>query len=341
MCITRRPRGLGITLGLRTHYSFSVLCCDKLPGRFFREQHGWTGLLMDGGFENKAINLQKQFLSAENIVHLFRQNNVSKELDLLSVDTDLNTFWILREILAGGFQPRVIIAEVNIDFLPGQAYAVVYLPHGMWTDPYNCYYGASPEAFAQLGEAFGYTPVYLLAGGANLILVRTSILDQPLHLTVRNVSRAIDYAIDRHTDCDGMPWVHVRAQDLRSHKHYRVALLAHARRSGAAAAAALSLAAPASSAGGPHIASASASGSSSSSAHAGSSSAQVGVVPSDGDGFLNPPAADVARVYSALVRHGAFGGLWPAIRSKRVRRGFHELASPMSMSVAIPYRTHA
>lgn len=31
--------------------------------RFLHERLGWDGLLMDGGFENPAINLQREFIT--------------------------------------------------------------------------------------------------------------------------------------------------------------------------------------------------------------------------------------------------------------------------------------
>ena len=37
---------------------------------------GWQGLLMDGGYSNPSINLQKEFIMAENIEELFRKHSV-------------------------------------------------------------------------------------------------------------------------------------------------------------------------------------------------------------------------------------------------------------------------
>tara|TARA_Y100001935_G_C17281180_1_gene497571 strand:- start:1118 stop:1249 length:132 start_codon:yes stop_codon:yes gene_type:complete len=43
---------------------------------------------MDGGNENDAINLKKEFITAENINELFEKYNVPESFDLLSIDID-------------------------------------------------------------------------------------------------------------------------------------------------------------------------------------------------------------------------------------------------------------
>ena len=44
-------------------------CCSRV----LMKEHGWTGLLMDGGHENLPINLRKEFVYAENIEALFEK----------------------------------------------------------------------------------------------------------------------------------------------------------------------------------------------------------------------------------------------------------------------------
>ena len=79
---------------------------------------GWNGLLMDGGYEDEAINLHEEFIYDSNIVALFEKYKVPKAFDLLSTDTDFKDFWISESILAAGFRPRVIVSEVNPCFNP-------------------------------------------------------------------------------------------------------------------------------------------------------------------------------------------------------------------------------
>jgi len=66
--------------------------------RFLAERRGWSGLLMDGGFENPAINLRREFITAENINELFARYDVPHDLDLLSIDIDGNDYWVWENI---------------------------------------------------------------------------------------------------------------------------------------------------------------------------------------------------------------------------------------------------
>jgi hypothetical protein len=67
--------------------------------RILREKYNWNGLLMDGGYENEAINLKKEYITKENIVLLFKKYNIPNKVNLLSLDIDFNDFYILHELL--------------------------------------------------------------------------------------------------------------------------------------------------------------------------------------------------------------------------------------------------
>lgn len=72
------------------------------------------GLLMDGGFSNKDINLNKEFITEGNILNLFAKYNVSRNFDVLSIDVDLFDWWILAKILRDSdYRPKIIIVETN------------------------------------------------------------------------------------------------------------------------------------------------------------------------------------------------------------------------------------
>ena len=97
---------------------------------------------MDGGHENKDINLHKvifwlvmkDFLLTlksiflfkvvlcfyipnnfrpSNIVKLFERFVVPYNFDLLSVDTDAYDWFMLEAIFEAGYKPRVVITEIN------------------------------------------------------------------------------------------------------------------------------------------------------------------------------------------------------------------------------------
>jgi len=69
---------------------------------------------MDGSHQDPSINLHKEYMRSDNIAALFTKHGVPRPaFDLLSVDIDLNTFWVLRAILAAGYRPRAVVAEYN------------------------------------------------------------------------------------------------------------------------------------------------------------------------------------------------------------------------------------
>ena len=84
-----------------------------------REKKGWNvaeSLLLDGGYENPDIRLEKVIFWPDNIVEIFQRFKVKKTFDLLSVDTDSYEFFMVEAILEAGYQPRVIIVEYNANF---------------------------------------------------------------------------------------------------------------------------------------------------------------------------------------------------------------------------------
>lgn len=69
-------------------------------------RNGWTGLLLDGGYANPKINLQKLWIKPETIVQELRSRGVPQGTDYVSVDIDSADCFVFREI-ACELQPRV------------------------------------------------------------------------------------------------------------------------------------------------------------------------------------------------------------------------------------------
>lgn len=143
--------------------------------RYFREHEGWSGLLMDGNHEDLSINLQKEFITAENINELFEKYNVPYDLDLLSIDIDFNDFYVWKA-LDEKYLPKVIIVEYNATHLPHEDKVVYYDRSFMW-DGTN-YFGASILAFYRLGKKKGYSLVYADKIGVNLFFVRNDLIEE-------------------------------------------------------------------------------------------------------------------------------------------------------------------
>jgi hypothetical protein len=152
--------------------------------RRLRRQFGWTGLLLDGGYENPAINLYKEYITAENINELFAKYNVPGNLDFLSIDIDYNDFYVWKA-LDKKYQPRLIVVEYNATHLPFEDKVVEYSP--MFSGDATNYYGASILAFYNLGRSKGYSLVYAEKQGVNLFFVRDDLVSGPGY-TFKNVN---------------------------------------------------------------------------------------------------------------------------------------------------------
>jgi len=97
--------------------------------RVLREDHGWSGLLMDGGHANPAINLQREWVTAESINLLLSKHRVPPVFDLLVVDIDFNDYWVWQALLqAGQYRPRVVVVEINANLGSERAMTVRSVP---------------------------------------------------------------------------------------------------------------------------------------------------------------------------------------------------------------------
>jgi hypothetical protein len=148
---------------------------DVINTRFLRERQGWKGLLLDGSHSNPGINLVQSYISVNNIVGLFKENKVPKDLDLLSVDIDCFDFWVTKVLLEAGYKPRIIVNEVNAG-LPFAPPVSLTVPDprtttnnrqpgrgsgGLFGDcGGDDYFGASVSAYWHLYRKFGYSMVY-------------------------------------------------------------------------------------------------------------------------------------------------------------------------------------
>ena len=160
------------------YVEFGVENANECNTRNLRENCGWTGLLMDGGYENKEIGLYQEFITAENINELFQKYKVPQEFDLLSIDIDYNDFYVWKS-LDEIYQPRVVIIEYNASHLPTEDKVVKYDPNAVWDE--TNYFGASIRALYNLGKRKGYSLIYANNQGVNLFFVKSSILSQIEH----------------------------------------------------------------------------------------------------------------------------------------------------------------
>lgn len=158
--------------GNKTYAEFGVEDGKECATRRLREEFKWTGLMMDGGYNNPSIGLHQELFYAENIAALFQKYNMPMSPDFVVVDADQNTFWIAQALLVAGYRPRVMSVEYNRNFHPTQSYTTLYLPAEAWTHP-SCHFGASALAFQRLLNHFDYSLVASdTIGGSQVLRVR-------------------------------------------------------------------------------------------------------------------------------------------------------------------------
>lgn len=171
---------------------FGVENYTEANTRFLLTQHQWSGLILDGSAEHiasirrdpiywrhnlKAINA---FITRENINDLLRENGLSGEIGLLSVDIDGNDYWVWEAITE--VQPALVIAEYNSLFGPDRAVTVPYEPAFRRAEAHTStsYYGASLAALAGLARRKGYAFVGSNSAGNNAFFIERSRLCEPL-----------------------------------------------------------------------------------------------------------------------------------------------------------------
>jgi hypothetical protein len=162
-------------LGIKKGYfvEFGVEDGKECNTRFLREACGWSGLMMDAGHYIPEINLQQEFIRADNINALFAKYGVPSEFDLLSIDIDYNDFYVWLAI-SSYYRPKVVVIEYNGTHLPHEDKVIVHDPNGMWDKTNYC--GASILSLYKLGQIKGYSLVYAESRGVNLFFIRNDIL---------------------------------------------------------------------------------------------------------------------------------------------------------------------
>jgi len=112
------------------------------------------------------------FVNRENIKNSFEKLDIPKDLDLLCIDVDQNTYYIWEALI--DYKPRVIVIEYNSAIPPNINWKVNYDPLKSWDGTQN--FGASLKAIEQLGALTGYCLVACDFNGVNAFLVREDLV---------------------------------------------------------------------------------------------------------------------------------------------------------------------
>jgi hypothetical protein len=148
---------------------------------------GWSGWWIDGdrkccesiaarlkGMPETAprLKVRQALVSRENISGILAELQVPSEVDLFSLDIDLNTYHIW--VALKNFRPRVVVVEYNAGIPPELAWIHPYEPDRVWDCTQD--QGASLKAYELLGREFGYSLVGCDIVGMNAFFVRNDLL---------------------------------------------------------------------------------------------------------------------------------------------------------------------
>jgi hypothetical protein len=145
---------------------------------------GWSGIWVEGSARNCAairrdfaapiaqgrLRLIEAMVTAETIEGLLRGAGAPERFDQLSIDLDMNTYYIWEALKP--FRARAACIEYNASIPPSWEFVVPYDRHAVW-DGSN-WYGAGLKSLQLLGEAQGYRLVGCDFYGVNAFFVASS-----------------------------------------------------------------------------------------------------------------------------------------------------------------------
>jgi hypothetical protein len=190
-----------VKIARKIFVEFGVETYTEANTRFLLVNDNWSGLVLDGGEANirtirrsdvywrHNLKAVQAFITRENINELLRDNGVTGEIGLLSVDIDGNDYWVWEAIDA--VSPALVVVEYNSRFGSERAVTVPYDPKFVRQEAHSscAYYGASLAALVALGRRKGYAFVGSNTAGNNAFFVRRDLLPA----TLREVSVAEGY----------------------------------------------------------------------------------------------------------------------------------------------------
>ena len=153
---------------------------------------GWNGLMIDAnpewvksalafykqklGEKAKNVKIIPSFVSRENVNDLFKNNHVTGEIDLFSLDIDGNDYWVWQVIDV--IKPRVVVLEYNAA-LGDKSLTMKYNPehHYQSNRKHPLYFGASLKALTKLSREKGYVLVGCDSNGHDAFFVRKDLIE--------------------------------------------------------------------------------------------------------------------------------------------------------------------
>lgn len=152
----------------------------------FLLSQGWNGFWVDGNpafietlaqrkdIPKSCLKYHVGFVYKENVAQIFENLGVPKELALLSLDIDQNTYYLWQALEA--YQAQVVVVEYNAAVPADIDWKVNYEPQRVWSGTQNM--GASLKAYENLGRRLGYSLVGCDFAGNNAFFVRNDLVGE-------------------------------------------------------------------------------------------------------------------------------------------------------------------
>ena len=146
---------------------------------------GWKGTWIDGNpnclksinnnfghfISSKKLNAQLNFVDSDNINSILKKNNVSPDVDLLSLDLDLTTHLVWKALKY--ITPKVLVIEYNGFFPKNTLWQANIKGNESWDGSINM--GASLSSIIKISEDKNYKFMGTELSGTNAFFVHQSL----------------------------------------------------------------------------------------------------------------------------------------------------------------------
>lgn len=221
---------------------FGVETYEEANTRFLLLNNNWKGLIIDGSEKNidyvkkdpiywrQDLTAVKSFITAENINGILRDNGITGEIGLLSIDIDGNDYWVWKAIDV--IDAAIVVIEFNSVFGNEREITTPYKIDFYRTDAHysNLYFGASLSALYSLGKSKGYSFLGCNQAGNNAYFVKSNLLGNLSEVSIlegytkskfresRNSNGDLDYLDEesRRRVIAGMPVVNTKTGLIES-----------------------------------------------------------------------------------------------------------------------------
>jgi len=178
-----------IGINNKTCFEIGVEVGAECNTRVLWQANGFKGVMFEGKYpSNPSINLVNAFVTESNVLQLLKDHNVLKEADVFSLDTDLNDFYYMREILKE-YKPRLIILEYNSVYGPEEDKVTIYAENDYWTG--DNYQHATLLSWHKLMSMHDYSLVYCEKTGTNCFWIRNDCIPKDIEFTDMNNLEAL------------------------------------------------------------------------------------------------------------------------------------------------------